>query len=117
MKCDHICKECGKHECGGWLDNVAAKLTQRQLCHTCDFWHEKIGIKDDPATVRAKGVHYRIGKEGVRGLFQGFGGARFRIRFNDGREVESTNLWCQGHIPDAFKERLPDNAEFLYEGA
>lgn len=114
MKCDHTCKECGGQEQGSWFDDVAEQLVERQLCHSCDFWHEKIGIKDRPEVARIEGTHYYIGGESERG-FRGFSGHRFRIRFNDGREVESTNLWCQGKIPERFAERLPNNAVFVQQ--
>jgi hypothetical protein len=115
MKCDHKCKECGGQEQGNWMDDVSIKLALRELCHTCDFWHEKILIKDDPETARIDGTHYRVGQESVRGLFQGFGGHKFVIQFADGREVTTTNLWHQGPIPERFADRLPNNAVFLQQ--
>lgn len=110
----HTCIECSAVENGNWMESVKAQLAERQLCHTCNFWHEKIAMKDDTRTARIEGTHYRVGDEGVRGLFQGFGGAKFVIKFNDGREVTTTNLWAQGKIPQRFKDRLPDNATFVY---
>jgi hypothetical protein len=47
---------------------------------------------------------------------RGFGGHEFHIRFTDGREeaeVETSNLWCQGNIPEHFSKLLPNNAEFV----
>ena len=35
------------------------------------------------------------------------------IRFTDGREVITHNLWHQGTIPKHFRARLPDNAVFV----
>lgn len=83
------------------------------------FWDEKVALADGPRkldVVRVNGTHYLIGDENAdpRG-FRGFGGTRFYIRFNDGRLVQSTNLWCQGEIPKAYRDRLPDNAAFLRE--
>jgi hypothetical protein len=65
--------------------------------------------------VVVKGCHYIIGAEKptTPRSWRGFGGDRYHIRFNDGREVVSTNLWCQGPIPAQFREQLPDNAEFV----
>jgi hypothetical protein len=60
------------------------------------------------------GTHYEIGPvSGGDSRFSGFGGREFNIRFLDGREVRSSNLWCQGVIPKVWRERIPDNAEFL----
>jgi len=38
-----------------------------------------------------------------------------KIKFNDGREVYTTNLWCQGEIdcPEA-RAILQDNAVFIW---
>jgi len=32
---------------------------------------------------------------------------------NDGREIETNNLWCGGNIPKRFQEDIPDNAKFI----
>jgi len=46
--------------------------------------------------------------------FKGFGGRDFSIKFYDGRDIKTSNLWYQGEIPERFKEFLSDNAEFVY---
>lgn len=46
---------------------------------------------------------------------KGHGGSLFRIRMHDGTLIDSRNLWCQGPIPERFRDRLYDNAEFLPE--
>lgn len=107
------CRRCGKlsevkyykHRCG-------------DLCHACLFWMEKChpSMRDSPMTVRVDGTHYRIGPENQSRLaFRGFGGREFIIQFDDGRKVITTNLWCQGSIPEDFKDALPNNAIFLKE--
>ena len=116
MKCDHVCIDCGKHETGNWMDSCSTKLAERKLCFTCDHWTDLLAMKDDPRSVRVKGVHYRIAPPARPGAFEGFGGARFDIQFNDGRKATTNNLWCQGHIAENFKERLPDNACFAPNG-
>lgn len=108
------CKECGKREDGNWADSEAKKLERHQLCFNCNFWREKVWIKDRLGIARIDGSHYTIGKEEKShpSEFRGFGGSKFVIVFNDGRRVKTTNLWHQGSIPEHFKERLPDNAKF-----
>jgi hypothetical protein len=80
-----------------------------------DFWQSKVEIKDNPNVVRINGVHYFIGDEGSKSSFRGFDGEKFRIKFNDGREVETTNLWYNGSIPKNYLKELPDNAIFIKE--
>lgn len=41
------------------------------------------------------------------------GGRKFHIQMHDGQVIETTELWHQGTIPEHFRERLPDNANFL----
>ena len=82
-------------------------------CFYIDFWNDKVKIKNDENTVRINGKHYHTGNENSRSPFRGFGGDKCVIRFFDGREVVSTNLWHNGTIPESHRELLPDNAEFI----
>lgn len=114
MKCDHTCAECGAREQGSWFDDIAKKLAERKLCHGCDHWTSLAKIAARADVARIEGTHYMIDKENADPrAFRGFAGQRFKIKFADGREVETTNLWCQGSIPDHFRDRLPDNANFV----
>ena len=110
------CAECGKSHSGDWMDDVAEELISRGVCFQCNFWLEKVEIAKQEKAVRIKGRHYIIGLEDpqVR-MFRGSGGTKFTVSFFDGRVVETTNLWHQGQIPEHFRERLPDNAEFGYK--
>lgn len=115
MRCNHVCRECGKHETGNWIEKKSAKLKENGLCFTCDHWNDLFLIRDRDDVVRVDGGHHMIGPENTGERFRGHGGHRFKIRFFDGRETESSNLWFQGGIPARWKERLPDNAEFLID--
>jgi hypothetical protein len=81
------------------------------------FWQRLIEKRNNPSHVVVKGTHYQIGPEdpSIRRQWRAFHGDRYNIKFNDGRTATSTNLWCQGTIPAAFREQLPDNAEFVKE--
>jgi hypothetical protein len=110
------CSECGNVETGSFFDTVEKTLTDHQLCFGCNHWREMVEIgagSRGHQVVRVKHVHYMMGEEAGPKRWRGFGGDYFRIRFHDGREVESTNMWCQGHIPAHYHDRLPDNAEFV----
>lgn len=118
------CRECGNHDRAAfWIQPYGAQLAERKLCHTCNHWHEKLAWKaqGDPNQVIVAGVHYHISPDDETSLKQlggwgsGFGGSKFKVRFHDGREVVSRNLWCQGDVPERFRERLPDNAVFVTE--
>ena len=78
------------------------------------FWAEQMAKRDNAVVIGH--THYRIKPDtSVRDRdIAGFGGALHRIRFlADGREVETRNLWYQGVIPPSWRDRLPDDAEFV----
>lgn len=87
-------------------------------------WDYFCEVKDDPRVVRVGGSHFFIGDEPSPeklrdllrrpfGNFLGFSGAKWRIKFFDGREVVSHNLRHNGEIPQEYRAVLPDNAEFI----
>lgn len=100
------CSECGAHL------NRLARCPAR-----CDLWQEIATLAESPASVRIAGCHYVIGTqdESAPAHCRGFGGAVYRIRFHDGREVTTCDLWKQGVIPPRFRDRLPDNAAFVWD--
>lgn len=93
------------------LADAEAEL-RNHIAFSQKFWDDKVAIAADPATVRIRGRHYQIEPDTRHGM-KGFGGYEHRIRFTDGREVVSHNLWTQGEIPSDYLDRLPDNAEFV----
>lgn len=101
-------------ECGGPADPLHPQLMKdEKLCFRCWHWLRLVAVKDKPTTVRAKGHHYQMGDD--RDPFPGFAGATWTVKFHDGRVVTTKNLWHQGEVPEHFRERLPDNAEFVVD--
>lgn len=94
------------------------ELKRLQLCYACCFWWEKVDWRANNDThegnrvARIKNNHYVIYPD-TNGGIQGFGGREHVIRFNDGTEVTTKNLWHQGEIPRRFREQLPNNATFV----
>lgn len=83
------------------------------------FWKEKLNIfKDDEKWCIVDGISYHI-KDFIEKLPNGSrigigsGGKTFYIKKKDGILFKSNNVWCQGYIPNHFKELIPDNAEFI----
>lgn len=111
------CRECRKPLTFHWGEKVEKQMRAAELCYACLDWTEMAAEKG-PHVVYADGIRYKIAPDQPKGYqgFLGHGGAEFRIRFHDGRVVVSHNLWTQGHVPDHFKARLPDNAVFLKRG-
>jgi len=107
------CKECGKKVLEKdlhYMDND--RLIKEKLCFTCDFWMKKVKTIKDPNWVRVNNESYYIGDETEKG-FRGFDSRKFIIKFNNGKIIETTNLWHQGEIPQHFRKRLFNNAEFI----
>lgn len=110
----HTCKICGEWEDNEFMDDVAKRLHEQALCHTCNFWLEKVEWRDNDRVVRYErddGTrhHMMIGAEDALGM-RGFSGQRWVVHFLDGREVVSTNMWYQGEIPERWWDQLPVNA-------
>jgi hypothetical protein len=85
-------------------------------CFTCWFWNRRyeahLARPDESFIV--DGTAYMACPDEPGNGFKGFGGAEFRIKPNDGREVIiSRNVWCQGDVAKNFRDVLPDNAVFL----
>lgn len=100
-----------------WCKPYPELLAERQLCFTCNHWiHTTIPKRDLPGTAIVGGTFYSFDHERPmatgREDFLGHAGHKFTIRFNDGRTVETNNLWNGGKIPTRFLAQLPDNATF-----
>ena len=113
------CRECGDGLNDRYVEPYKTQIRERQLCMSCLFWTGYVEGNTNPTHVVVGGFHYVIepDRDTTRGYgCLGHGGARFDIRFFDGREVVSRNLWAQGEIPDHFRDRLVDTAEFVKRG-
>ena len=45
--------------------------------------------------------------------FRGYGGRGIKIKLQTGEIIVTNNLWHNGKVPKEFRDRLPDNAEFI----
>jgi hypothetical protein len=116
-----ICTICGNTDQLCWNEGVCATLTKHQMCFSCNFWREYVERDASELAGRSAvidGVHYVVCEEPSaerrrNPTLLGFGGVKTVIRFKDGREVTSHNLWCQGRIPPLWRDKFPDNAEFV----
>lgn len=82
-------------------------------CFHVHFWRKIIAEKEKHIIIG--GECYQDGgdiKNPSSYMFLGFSGRRFWIRYFDGKEITTNNLWYQGKIPDEFRDQLPDTAEF-----
>jgi hypothetical protein len=120
-------KTCRSEGCGGepwetgrYSPNTFPESTHG-YCFTCAFWADH-AANPNAGTVIIEGRAPHLGRErlefdpalpviGPDHGMRGFSGALWRVRFRDGRETETDNLWLQGTIPDRFLDRFPVNAD------
>lgn len=78
-------------------------------CFSEHFWNECL---DDTAII-IHGVCYHDGgkKSSDYTGFMGHSGRYFKIEMNDGRIIETNNLWYNGEIP--VERKVEDNARFI----
>jgi hypothetical protein len=105
------CKLCGQEDNCKWLEPVRSRMISKQHCFYCNHWDEIAErFEAGEQFVFVEGKSYMDG--GNKSSLKGFGGRKFIIKFFNGTILESTNLWTQGIIPERFRTRLKDNAEF-----
>ena len=106
------CKVCGETETTKWIN--AKDLISRGMCHTCEYWQERVEKVGSQTQAIINGIVYHIASEdSTPTRFRGHGGQKFTIKFDDERIVTTTNLWYNGPIPQNFIDKLPDNAVFI----
>lgn len=106
------CSICGQMYSTKYCEPIHSQMIAENICFSCHFWMKQIP-KDG---VIIAGRHYTIGPEPKKGQptsFLGMAGREFHIRRNTGEVIVTHNLWSQGEIPERFRDRFPDNAEFL----
>lgn len=98
--------------CGDLFEKSTAKgedehrMEKDHLCFDCALWANRAD-KENPLVI--DGIRYSLGP----GNWGGMAGRRFVIEYFDGRIVETKDLWCNGEVPDYFRDRIPDTARFL----
>lgn len=104
------CEFCGKQ----YIQKFPACVYFGNNCYDCSYWLQKIYLPEAEKKNRAiiDGTYWIIAPE-ILSPFMGMGGTEFCLRFRDGREITTYNLWYQGEIPENFREFLPDNAEII----
>lgn len=108
-----MCHGCGQIDTPNYTAPTGEEMQVQQICFRCNHW-EQIANKQDPRNLIIDGCIYGDGGNypNTRSQYLGFGGHRWYIK-RDGRVWTTNNLWSGGTIPEEFRERLPNNAEFL----
>lgn len=104
------CPTCGE-EIGRFVSDKSS-MEKHGECFVCSLWRKRLPLVKNSNVAIIDGTFYTIGSENDPSPFRGFGGDKFIINFKDGRQVTTTNLWCGGDVPEAWKSQFPDNADF-----
>jgi len=105
---------CPCTECYGLISLRYSEPTRKQLiarcvCFSCNFWLDII----DQKCLIIEGDAYTIQPDAPSSAFRGYGGRQFKIRLPDKSITITRNLWHRGTVPNHFRKRLPDNAQFI----
>lgn len=110
------CVECGCVFGTNYCEPYKSIMIRDNVCFGCNHWREMMQHNGSTRQAIINGSHYLVCAENSNpSRWNGHGGRKFSIRFNDGREITTTNLWSQGDIPKHFKDRLKDNAKFAHQ--
>lgn len=110
----HDCRHCGERINLGFVTRDT--MIERKACHTCLFWLEQSEHRTDAAVIDgSRGrSHYRLGTGLGPSSTRGMLGAHHRLRvLATGQEIDNSDLWYQGIIPDRFLELFPTTHEFV----
>jgi len=117
---DDRCCMCGRWIAYGTSTKVDKKLRDRQACFGCSHLLDHVDhVGDDMQVVTDDGEHRRgcwIGSQTTSrpSHCRGHGGTKFTIAFDDGRVVDTVDLWCWAvDIPEYFFDLLPVNAKIV----
>ena len=112
MKCPTCGKELGT---SSLYSSDERSMKEKGECFECSLWRDRLPLVGKPNIAIIDGTFYTIDDEDSKDPFRGFGGDKFVIRFKDGREITTTNLWCGGDISEAWKPKFPNNADFNWK--
>lgn len=104
------CVECGAPDSGRWAGREA--LLAEQVCFSCGLWRSRVAEQyRDDVVITPEFEVYSIGSGSGPKSSHGFGGARFVVTFDDGRRVETDDLWSGGTVPGWFRDRIRPNGQ------
>lgn len=110
-----ICKFCGKMDSDNYTKPTGPYILEHSVCLGHALWTQRAAYHQaNPRALIVNGHMYSDGGESrEQSQYLGHGGRRFHIRCLSGDVFTTNNLWFGGCIPEEFRDRMPNNAEFL----
>lgn len=116
----HKCQLCGVWEENEWQLSEMIQLHKKQLCFNCHFWMRRLenyGTGFDKHFVIEGVCHMAHDSKPAQDggpVMRGYGGREHIILFCNNTVIKTTNLWCQGAVPELFCNKLKNNAAFVH---
>lgn len=97
-----VCQVCGK-----LIEKsmYSGSIICSDECFDKNFWDETL----DEDAIIINGTCYHVDDEDE--ILKGHCGRKYHIEMNDGRTFYTTNLWCNGDVPE--DRHIEDNARFI----
>lgn len=110
------CVLCGAPDSGHWNTSTRERMLAEQVCFLCDSWLRRADEYNGTSkqVITHEFQHYVIGPGGGPASCKGFGGAKWVVTFDDGRVVETDDLWQQGEVPAWLRDRFTPNASLAH---
>lgn len=103
-----------------FYEPIKSQLLKRQLCFNCNFWYDRLKALQADTDHRCAvidGDMYNVADSKNTDIqCNGFAGRKFTIRFHDGFEVTTNNLWHNGAISPFYIHLFKQNAVFINGG-
>jgi len=116
------CRHCGKNDKACYSSPIKDRMIEDNRCFVCDHWLEwekdaspyRVITEHSDHDGYTRSQHIICAEDSIEHpTFRGYYGQRFFIRFKDGRDFTTTNLWHQGTIPPHLYHLFHVNAEFV----
>ncbi len=106
------CRECDK-DFDSELFYDGEENADKHLCFECERFRALLEKYKSDSYVTINGTVFLIGSVDTPKWDRGFSGRLFKIKLHTGFRFDTRDLNKIGDVPDNFKNRLPDDAEFI----
>ena len=110
----YLCKHCGAMSTDSYSEPTKTQMREGQVCFGCNHWEQIASCPHPDMLIIDGDVYSDAGRklEPGNGHSLGHAGRKFIIKQGD-RTWMTNNLWHDGTVPEEFRDRLPNNAEFV----
>lgn len=110
------CKICGQLAAANYTEPSKSDMLNNQLCFGHALWNRRAAehhVSSGNVMVINGHMYSDGGESRDQSQYLGHSGRRFCILRRSGEGYTTNNLWFGGCIPEEFRDRMPDDAEFI----